>query len=76
MAFDALYLEHAAPLQTARRLTLRTTAEQVTQGLLQVRLAEPVPRLGELARAHILAGAGPVSYTHLDVYKRQAEYRG
>jgi hypothetical protein len=58
MAFDALYLEHAAPLQTARRLTLRTTAEQVTQGLLQVRLAEPVPRLGELARAHILAGAG------------------
>jgi len=58
MAVNALDIGHPAPLQTARRLTVRTTPQQVAQGLFEVRLPEPVPRLNQLAGEHSLTGAG------------------
>ena len=42
--------------------------------LLSTRLMMPKPRMGTVLRRELfqkLDASGPVSYTHLDVYKRQ-----
>ena len=61
--------------QQVRKILSLTTAAALTLGMVvTAHAADSGMTRGEMAKL-LVEGAGPVSYTHLDVYKRQVEYQ-